>query len=204
MDPDFIQYCHNNELERVTHCLSHGVDVNTLSEDGCWSGLTVAAWKNYSDLLEVFLSQPDIKINLTVDAGGVEWAGYQWTALMFALYRGNSDIVSRLTRLSELDLSCEDHLGNTVAHRAALWQQCQPDCVRALANTGRLDWNKRNQRGETPLYLALARGHSGFVEIIVSLDHNEDIDYNVQTNLGVTLAQIAVRQGWQQKNILCG
>ena len=200
MDQDFIQCCQNNELERVTHCLTHGVDVNTLSEDGCWSGLTVAAWKNYSDLLEVFLSHPDIKINLTVDAGGVEadWAGYQWTALMFALYSGNSDIVSRLARLSELDLNYEDHLGNTVAHRAALWQQCQPDCVRALANSGRVNWNKKNQWGKTPLYLALDRGHSGFVEIIVSLDH---IDYNVQTNHGVTLAQIAVRQSWQQNDV---
>ena len=93
MDPKtFIKYCENNELERVKDCLSRGVDVNALSEEGRWSGLTLTARQNNTDLLELFLSHPHIKINLAVDAGGVEadWAAYQWTALVFALYSGSS------------------------------------------------------------------------------------------------------------------
>ena len=182
------------------------LDPNTLSEDGSWSGLTIAAWQNYPDLLEVFLSDRHIKINQTVDAGGVDadWAGYQWTALTFALHGGNSDIVSRLVREPQLNLNYEDLRGNTAAHRAVMWSEGHPDCVRILAKTGRVDWNKRNQWGETPLYLALDRRHSVLVDIIVSLDHNDDIDYNVQTNHGETLAQIAVRSGDVKCNLLNG
>ena len=126
MDPKtFIKYCENNELERVKDCLSRGVDVSAVSEDGYWSSLTLAARQNNTDLLELFLSHPHIKINLAVDAGGVEadWAGYQWTALVFA----------------QLDLNCEDLHGNTAGHRAVMWSEGQPDLVRILADTGRLD-----------------------------------------------------------------
>ena len=40
---EFLKYCKSNNLDKVTDCLSRGVDVNTVSEDGCWSGLTLAA-----------------------------------------------------------------------------------------------------------------------------------------------------------------
>ena len=113
-------------------CLSRGVDVNALSEEGCWSGLTLAARQNNTDLLELFLSHPHIKINLAVDAGGVE-------------------------------ADCEDLHGNTAGHRAVMWSESQPDLVRILADTGRLDWNKRNRWGKTPLYLALDSGQSDLV-----------------------------------------
>ena len=56
MDQEFIQHCQNNELERVTDCLSRGVDVNTVSGDGRWSGLTIAAWQENPELLSVLLS----------------------------------------------------------------------------------------------------------------------------------------------------
>ena len=42
----FIQHCRNNNLERVRICISRGVDVNTVSEDGRWSGLIIAAMEN--------------------------------------------------------------------------------------------------------------------------------------------------------------
>ena len=40
---EFLQHCEENNLEKVTDCFSRGVDVNTVSEDGHWSGLTIAA-----------------------------------------------------------------------------------------------------------------------------------------------------------------
>ena len=49
---EFIRYCQANNLNGVTDCLSRGVDVNTVSETGSWSGLTIAAKKNYPELLE--------------------------------------------------------------------------------------------------------------------------------------------------------
>ena len=87
----FLNHCLANNLDGVGICLSRGVDVNTVSEDGSWSGLTIAAEKNYPELLEILLSHPDIKINNTTD-----FQGRQWTALMFACHRGNSAIVSGL------------------------------------------------------------------------------------------------------------
>ena len=72
---DFIQHCHDNNLEGVTECLSRGVDVNTVSEDNCWSGLTISARKNHTMLLEILLSHKDIKINNTTDASGPEGYG---------------------------------------------------------------------------------------------------------------------------------
>ena len=38
----FIQHCLDNDLEKVKDCLSSGVDVNTVSEDGRWSGRIIA------------------------------------------------------------------------------------------------------------------------------------------------------------------
>ena len=62
---EFIKHCENNNLDGMTDCLSHGVDVNTVSEDGRWSGLTIAADKNFLELLDFLLCHPQIKINLT-------------------------------------------------------------------------------------------------------------------------------------------
>ena len=105
LEKELIQYCQENQLDEVKACLTLKVDVNTVSEDGLWSGLTVAAHKNYMELLEILLSHPQIKINNTTDAGGAGWSGCQWTALMFASRAGNSAIVSRLVQVAGLDIN---------------------------------------------------------------------------------------------------
>ena len=193
LDEEFLKYCQENDLKRAEACLTLDVDVNTVSEDGCWSGLTVAAHNNDTELLEILLSQPQIKINNTTDAAGLEvlpLSGLQFTPLMFACRAGNSAIVSRLVQVPGLDINYQDRRGWTVAQRAS--GRCHTQCVRILAETGRVDWNKRNKRGRTPLYLALRRGRSDIVDIIVQ---QPNIDYNVKNNGGVTLAQLAVKKG---------
>ena len=110
----FLQHCEENELEEVRACLTRKVDVNRVSEDGHWSGLTIAAHKNYLELLDLLLSHPDIKINQTTNHSG--WFGLnrrQWTALMFACRAGNSAIVSRLVEEEELDINYQDEDGDT-------------------------------------------------------------------------------------------
>ena len=121
LDHLFIQYCGKNELEKVRACLTLEVDVNTVSENGHWSGLTIAADKNYLELLDVLLSHPAIKINQTTDTGGIGLSGSQWTALMFACYAGNSDTVSRLVEEEGLDFNYQDdQFGETAAIRASV------------------------------------------------------------------------------------
>ena len=184
LEGEFLQYCHDNNLEEVTDCLTRGVDVNTVSEDGRWSGLTIAADRNYPELLEILLSQPDIKINHPVrDAEGV-------TALMFACAAGNSAIVSRLVQVPGLDINYLDENDDTAAHGAS-WH-VHTDCLRILAETGIVNWNKRHKwvRGvSTPLSRALYRGFSDIVDIIME---QPNIDYNVKTRNGETLGHAAV------------
>ena len=118
---EFIKYCQKNDLKRAEACLTLDVDVNTVSEDGHWSGLTVAAHKNYTELLEILLSHPQIKINNTTDPGGVlaGLSGRQRTPLMFASIAGNSAIVSRLVQVPGLDINYQDEYGITAAHLAS-------------------------------------------------------------------------------------
>ena len=60
LSEELIQYCHDDQLEKVAACLTLQVDVNTVSEDGRWSGLTIAAEKNNFKLLDLFLSQSGV------------------------------------------------------------------------------------------------------------------------------------------------
>ena len=71
----FLENCHENNLVGVTKSMSRGVDVNTVSEDGRWSGLTIAAQMNYPELLEILLSHPHIKIKTRPQMRGVSMIG---------------------------------------------------------------------------------------------------------------------------------
>ena len=182
----FLARCLENSVDDVQSCLSQGADVNTVSQDGCWSGLTWTAHKNHTKLLDILLSHPDIEVNKTTDAKDSGGFG-QWTPLMFACVAGNPAIVSRLVQVEGLDINYQDHYGHTASHRA-----CHTECVRLLALTGRVDWNIRDNYGYTPLYNALEEGRSDIVDIITQ---QPNIDYNVKTEGGDTLAQVAVRRG---------
>ena len=171
LNEEFLQYCQKNELEKVRSCLNLEVDVNTVSESGGWSysGLTIAAYKNYSELLDVLLSTPTINVNQTIDAGGVHELiyGRQWTALMIACCNGNSHTVSRLVEEEGLDFNYREQHGIT----AAIWASGRghTECVRVLARTGKVDWNLTDSAGRTLLYYALDWGHSDTVDILVKI-----------------------------------
>ena len=51
----FINACLQKDLKKVEACLLLGVNPNTVSEDGKWSGLSVAAFKNVPQLLNLML-----------------------------------------------------------------------------------------------------------------------------------------------------
>ena len=166
--------------------LSRGVDINTLSEAG-WFGLAIAAEGNYLELLEIFLSHPQIKIN---NIGNKQQHWHKQTALMVACRCGNSAIVTRLVQVPGLDINLQDGCGFTAVHHCS--GVGETECLRIMAETGKVDWNKKDKYGETPLFWALRVGHSDVVDFIVQQPH---IDYNVRTNDGKTLAQAAVKWG---------
>ena len=102
------------------------------------------------------------------------------SGLSAACNNGNSAIVSRLVEVPGLDINYQDEkYGDTAAHRASM--NGHTECVRILAETGRVDWNKRDKCGYTPLYCALEYGRSDIVDIIVQ---QPNIDYNVKTDPG--------------------
>ena len=83
LSDEFLKYCRENNLEKVTDCLARGVDVNTVSVDGCWTALTIACYEGYPELLTILLAQPGIDVNKTVKVppeylhllGGADGAG---------------------------------------------------------------------------------------------------------------------------------
>ena len=58
---------------------------------------------------------------------------------MFACWHGSPAIVSRLVQVPKLDVNFQDENGNTAAHLASL--SGHTECVRILAETGRVNWN---------------------------------------------------------------
>ena len=108
---EFLQYCDDNKLEKVKACLTLEVDVNTVSEEGERSGLTIAAEKNNIELLNILLSHPGIEINKTVtlksdeDGGKSVWSvSVSALALMFAAWYGNSAVVARLVQEEQINI----------------------------------------------------------------------------------------------------
>ena len=190
MSKMYLQYCKDNRLEDVRACLSEGVDVNAVSDNGRWSALTIAAHKNLPDLLELVLSQPGIKVNKTTDAKAAGWSECQWTPLTFACHAGHSAIVARLVEVDGLAINYQDQYGDIACHWACMMGHTA--CVQVLANTERADWNRRNMWGQTPLTLALSRGHPDIVDIVV---RQRDLDFSVRNNYGQSLAQLAVLSG---------
>ena len=82
----FIDACLKKDLRKVEACLLLGVNPNTVSEDGKWSGLSVASFENEPQLLDLMLKQPDIDINLPTSATihRSNWAHFgRHTPLMF-------------------------------------------------------------------------------------------------------------------------
>ena len=79
----FLSSCEAGHLEKVSACLTLGVDVNAVSEDGKCSGLSLAAASNQLDLLDLLLSQPGVDLNLTTAIRQPEFQEQhgRWTAL---------------------------------------------------------------------------------------------------------------------------
>ena len=75
-----------------------------------------------------------------------------------------------------LDINYGDQLGQTAVHWASL--RGRTECVRILAETLKVEWNKRNKWGLTPLFMATQRGHFDIVDIITQ---QSNIDYNVKS-----------------------
>ena len=75
----------------------------------------------------------------------------------------------------------------TAAHVAA--SMGHTGVIRLLAATGRMDWNKQDPLGMTPLHWALQFGRYEVAAIIMQQD---GIDFSLRASTGTTVAQLAV------------
>ena len=91
---------------------------------------------------------------------------------MIACGAGHSAIVSRLVQVNGIDINHQSRDGNTAAHWAS---RSGTECLSILAETGKVEWNRRSNFGFTPLFLALSRGNSEAVDIIIQ---QPNIDYD--------------------------
>ena len=188
----FLKSCAENDLEDVKDCLEEGVYVNTVgavesvrvpSEGGAtWSGLTIAAWKDYRDLLDLLLSHPGIDVNLPTEPYYSEY-----TPLMFACSEGNYKIVRRLLQVPGINILFKDSTNWTAQHGAAMAGYSK--CLKELAKMPGVEWNCQDNEGRTPLYVALHNGNADCAEIILA---KPGLDFTVKTSNGETLTEAAI------------
>jgi len=183
----FIKACQENDLEKVKACFLLGIDANTLSSDSQASGLSIAAEKNFLELLNILLSQTNINVNISMS---------QNTPLSLACSKGNHDIVRRLLQMPGINIVHKNGNGETALHLASKYSH---KCVLELAQVRGLDWSEKTNSGYTPLYMALEEGNVEAVRTIISLP---GIDFKATTKEGKSLAEAVVTSD-RGKNVEC-
>jgi ankyrin repeat protein len=95
---EFNKY-HSNEdiLNMIKSLINRGADVNTPTNDYCYTLLIVASCLNFIDIVKLLLGQPDIDINRQNIEG--------CTALIGAVVDGRSDIAKLLITRPEIDVT---------------------------------------------------------------------------------------------------
>ena len=106
---------------------------------------------------------------------------------------GHSATVSRLVLEPRLYINYQDENGYTAAHHATI--KGRTECLRILAQTERVWWNRRIFFGWTPLFMAVLKGHFDILDIIVK---QPNINYTFRCP-NTTLEHEAVRSG----NVKC-
>ena len=185
----FINACQDNDIVKVNSCINLGVEINTVSEDGLWSGLTIAAKKNYIKLLDILLTHPNIDVNLATSAVVVffeDWpqVSGKRTPLMIACQNGNHEIVDKLLQIPNINITFANDF--TALHYAAAYSG---KCTEALGRVEGLDWNIKGHLSTTPLYCALKTGCYRSLKVILS---KTKIDFNIKRGNCYSVAERAV------------
>ena len=84
-------------------------------------GLSIAASKNYFDVLYVLLCDPGLNVNLETSAEAIasDWIEYgNFTPLIIACIEKNPGIVKTLLEQKNIDISYKDKHGNSALHFA--------------------------------------------------------------------------------------
>uniref|UniRef100_A0A2H1WYW2 RING-type E3 ubiquitin transferase n=1 Tax=Spodoptera frugiperda TaxID=7108 RepID=A0A2H1WYW2_SPOFR len=125
------------------------------------------------------------------DAAHVDVNGFYGghTALQAAAQNGHVEVIRALVEAGA-DVDAEDRDGDRAAHHAAFGDE--PAALRALA-VASADLNARNRRRQTPLHIAVNKGHLGVVRTLLQLAVHPSLQKTVsEVSRGVCYVNI----GW--------
>ena len=181
----FIQACEDGNMQRMSHCLSLGVDVNVRSEaTRLRSGTALLASLSSRCLLRQFETLQHVlsSVRGCVDLNVTDELGN--TPLMRACQAGNLSAVKLLTLVGQsegnrLDVNLSNHLGNTALILAVRANHLGiVNFFREKVNS--VDWNKN-----APIIDAVMEGNVEIVKVMLEV---EDI---ALTDLPGTFSSVA-------------
>ncbi|CAB0029316.1 unnamed protein product [Trichogramma brassicae] len=174
--------------ECVRTLLRHGCNVNLQDSYGD-TGLHDSIGKESTEIFDALCSTTRFDYTLRNKRG--------FNVLHHAALKGNARATERLLMRARqlVDVKKED--GFAALHLASLNGHCDVAAKLLAENIGNAEVNLRNNRGQTPLHLAVSQGHLALVELLVAR-HKADIF--CQDEDGDTPLHIAVTKCRQHSN----
>ena len=183
----FLQNCWDGNKEKVQACLTLEVDVDHIGKawNEPWtnpssSGLAKAAISGHIEVVDLLLTAPKIDINQTSE--------YVRTCLHDTCWQPHnlSGIIVKLCSDPRIKLNERDSLGKTPAFKTV--ENGHIENLRALKYVPGVNWNIKDNEGDSPLMLAVKEEKA---EKITELVKIIDIDLNATNKSGQTLEQVA-------------
>ena len=168
-----------NRTEVVKYLLAKEVDVAIKTDIGR-SIYHSAAYKGYISILQLLVTHSKMHVN-DVD-------NKNFTPLHLAVQQNHADIVKYLL-LKEADVSIKTDGGRTVYHSTAFYTNL--DVLQLITSHDNRYINDVDNKGFTPLYLAVQQGKTDFTRYLLSNNANASI----KTSLGRTLCHKAAYDG---------
>lgn len=142
-----------------------------------WAFRTAAAL-NDTSIVTLLLQDPTVRINYRQRRrlGGHGKEGF-WTALHYAVYHANLELINRLLEHTWINVNASDFRSNTPLHLGAELGHIKVTTLLMQHKT--INVNETNVDGQTPLHKALLQGH---VELAKQLLEDDRVDVNIRAN----------------------
>ena len=173
----FLKATHEKNLKKMTACFILGLDVNTYNSKGRPAFFKAS---ESPEMLQVFLGQPNIDVNIKDRKIGttammhlvtmnnleclkklsavpcVDWnikCNAGWSPLTLAAEYDSTDILRFLLTVPGIDLNITDIRGRNIAQIVVekIGGGHRLDSLKLLAGDSRINWNIKNENGDTPI-----------------------------------------------------
>ena len=176
----FLEYCQQNNIEKVKFYLEYGANVNCKFS---YSALHYAVKNNSEDLLDLLLSQPGVDVNIRCTRGN--------TPLIDACnQRDHLNIVRRLCQVREINPNITSVSGQTALSYAIFRNNAEYVKILSTLTHIPVYWNIANIFGEYPIIMSLKLCHIDIFQIILS---TPGIDLSVSDVSGKHITHIALQ-----------